>query len=429
MDSVVRHRLFRRRRRHQPLPRCADRIPDAAGAAVILGIDPQTCEGVRDVRARARGRHARRLHRARPVSVLRVLGRDARADVLPHRHLGLRQPCLRGHQVHALHDGRQRADARRHPGAGLLPRRCGRDGIAQLRPPEALRAGNPARAPVLGLPGIRGCLCHQSAGISVSHVAARRARAGADSRVGDSGRRPAEDGHVWSGEVRVSALSGGSAVLRAVSRCRRGDRHHLRRARGDGAARSEEARRVFQREPSRVRGARHFGDEHPGGAGGDLPDAGARRQHRRALPHRRHAFRSASHALDRGVRRTQEGAPEIVVGLPRGDAGVDWIAWPERVRRRAADSRRRVPVGSASCVICRHRRALVGRVHAVDVPARELRTGHQRRERDAARPDDARTLYVVAGRGDDDCDGGLPDGLSEADGAGGRAACGTGTTE
>ena len=75
------------------------------------------------------------------------------------------------------------------------------------------------------------------------------------------------------------------------------------------------------------------------------------------------------------------------------------------------------------------RRALVGRVHAVDVPARELRTGHQRRERDAARPDDARTLYVVAGRGDDDCDGGLPDGLSEADGAGGRAACGTGTTE
>ena len=72
---------------------------------------------------------------------------------------------------------------------------------------------------------------------------------------------------------------------------------------------------------------------------------------------------------------------------------------------------------------------LVGRVHAVDVPARELRTGDQRRERDAARPDDARALYVVAGRRDDDCDGRLADGVSEADGAGGRAACGTGPTE
>ena len=51
---------------------------------------------------------------------------------------------------------------------------------------------------------------------------------------------------------------GGGAVLRAVSRSRRGDRHHLRRAGGDGAARSEEARGVFEREPSRVRGARAF---------------------------------------------------------------------------------------------------------------------------------------------------------------------------
>ena len=44
-------------------------------------------------------------------------------DVFPHRHLGLRQPRVRRHQVHALHDGRQRADAGRDSGARLLPRR------------------------------------------------------------------------------------------------------------------------------------------------------------------------------------------------------------------------------------------------------------------------------------------------------------------
>ena len=56
--------------------------------------------------------------------VLRVLGRDAHPDVFPDWDLGIRQSRLRRHQIHALHDGRQRADARRHPGARLLPRRC-----------------------------------------------------------------------------------------------------------------------------------------------------------------------------------------------------------------------------------------------------------------------------------------------------------------
>ena len=44
-------------------------------------------------------------------------------DVLPDRHLGLRPPRVRRHQVHALHDGRQRAHAGCDSRARLLPRR------------------------------------------------------------------------------------------------------------------------------------------------------------------------------------------------------------------------------------------------------------------------------------------------------------------
>ena len=61
------------------------------------------------------------LHIARPVSVLRVLGCDAHPDVFPHWDLGLRPSCVRGHQVHALHDGRKRPDARRDSWPGLPP--------------------------------------------------------------------------------------------------------------------------------------------------------------------------------------------------------------------------------------------------------------------------------------------------------------------
>ena len=69
---------------------------------------------------RAADRDARRVHVARLPAVLPVLGSDAGADVLPHRHLGQRQPAVLGDQVLPLHAGRQRRDAARHPGALLL---------------------------------------------------------------------------------------------------------------------------------------------------------------------------------------------------------------------------------------------------------------------------------------------------------------------
>ena len=75
-----------------------------------------------------------------------------------------------------------------------------------------------------------------------------------------------------------------AADLRAVDRAAGGDRHRLRRARRDGPARHEEAGGLLVGEPPRLRGARHLRDERAGRAGRRLPDAGARHQHRRALP-------------------------------------------------------------------------------------------------------------------------------------------------
>ena len=41
LDSGVRHQLLRRRRRHQPAAARADRLPDAAGAARLVGVGAQ----------------------------------------------------------------------------------------------------------------------------------------------------------------------------------------------------------------------------------------------------------------------------------------------------------------------------------------------------------------------------------------------------
>ena len=76
-------------------------------------------------------------------------------------------------------------------------------------------------------------------------------------------------------------------------------RHHLRRARRDGAAGHEEAGGLLERQPPGVRRARHLRAEPAGRAGRGLPDAEPRRQHRRPLPHRRHAVGPAAHAADR----------------------------------------------------------------------------------------------------------------------------------
>jgi hypothetical protein len=77
----------------------------------------------------------------------------------------------------------------------------------------------------------------------------------------------AEDGHLRPAAVRVPALPDGGALLRTLARSPRGHRHRLRRAGRDGAARLEEAGRLFVGQPPRLRRAGPGRGEHPGGPG------------------------------------------------------------------------------------------------------------------------------------------------------------------
>ncbi len=74
----------------------------------------------------------------------------------------------------------------------------------------------PLAPAVLVLPGVRARVRDQGAAVPVPHLAARCARRGADRRLGDPGRRAAEDGHLRPGAVRVPAVPGGRGLLRAV---------------------------------------------------------------------------------------------------------------------------------------------------------------------------------------------------------------------
>ena len=68
---------------------------------------------------------------------------------------------------------------------------------------------------VLVLPRLRAGVRDQGAAVPVPHLAARRARRGADARLGDPGRRDAEDGRLRPHPLRVPAVPGGRRLLRA----------------------------------------------------------------------------------------------------------------------------------------------------------------------------------------------------------------------
>ena len=64
----------------------------------------------------------------------------------------------------------------------------------------------PQGTQVLVLPRLHPGLHHQGAAVPVPHLAARRARAGADARLGDPGRRDAEDGRLRSDPPGLPAV-------------------------------------------------------------------------------------------------------------------------------------------------------------------------------------------------------------------------------
>ena len=250
-------------------------------------------------------RDARRLRLARPVPVLRLLGRDAHPDVLPHRDLGLRAAHLRGDQVHPLHDGRQRPDARRdhRPRATRTQSATGQRRASTCSTSTTLHLSWPMEkwfflAFALAF-AIKVPLFPFHTWLPDAHVEAPTAGsvilAGVMLKMGTYGLL----------RFAFPLFPNAAHVLRAVHRRPRGHRHHLRRAGRDGAARHEEAGRLLERQPPRLRRARALRDERQRRPGRGLPDAQPRRQHRRALHDRRHALGPPAHAADRRVRRAQ----------------------------------------------------------------------------------------------------------------------------
>ena len=234
------------------------------------------------------------LRRAGPVRLLPVLGDDADPDVPVDRHLGRRSAHLRHAQVRALHRLRQHPDA----GRGDLPRavdpRRRRRGLVRLRRPaagQAAAAGTDAAADRLW-PLVR----DQGADGAAAHLAARRPRRGADHRLGDPGRRDAEDGHLRLHEAGLPAVPRGHAVADAAADDAGRDQHHLRRGPGAGAGRHQEDHRLLVDQPPRLRHARPGQPgpaRHPGR--GDA-DGQPRPRRRRPVPDDRHDLRALPHA-------------------------------------------------------------------------------------------------------------------------------------
>src|SRR5689334_7101579 len=142
--------------------------------------------------------------------------------------------------------------------------------------------------------------------------------------------------------------------------------------------------------------------------------------------------RSAPYTVDFRVRRPEESHAAPGRGVPPHHAVVDRASGLERLRRRVPDSARRVPLESEDGGIRGHRRHPVGGLHALDVPAGELRPVDEREERAPRRSPAARVVRDRADYRDGDSDGRVAEHLSQADGAvdpadaeSGAARCGS----
>ena len=197
----------------------------------------------------------------------------------------------------------------------------GGDRHLQLRLHAAVAPDAAVRAAAGLLRRVRARVRDQGADVPAAHLAARRARRGADRRLGDPGRRAAEVRHLRLPALRAADVPAGGRGGGAADRRAGGDRHHVRRADGVRAGRRQEAGRVFVGVAPRLRRARHPDAERAGRAGGDLPDARPRHRHRRAVPRRRPALRPPPHAPAGGLRRPVEADADLRGLLPGHRAG------------------------------------------------------------------------------------------------------------
>ena len=116
----------------------------------------------------------------------------------------------------------------------------------------------------------------------------------------------------------------------------------------------------------------------------------------------------------------QEDRSSFDRGVAAHHALVDWPTGHERLHRRVSDHARRVPVGSALRRRGGTRRDFVCGLYALDVPACVLRRGDQRTEPQHARPVDPRMGHCRSIGGNGDLHGGVPERVSQTNGASGK---------
>src|SRR3546814_709509 len=286
--------------------------------------------------------------------VLRLLRGHADPDVHHHRRLGRAAPRVCGDEVLPVHV----------PGLGVHAGRPdlhvheGRQ-LADPRPGAAAADGHRTDVAVIRvLPGFRG----QDPDVPGAHLAARRARGGADRRLGGAGGDHAEDRRVRLPALLAAHRARCEPRVRDADDRAVADRDRVRRHGGAGAGRHEEADRLFLgrahglRDPGHLHRARagarprqHRRGE-AGPAGRDGADGFARLHLRRAVLLRRRALRPHAYAPDQRLRRRRQHhavAGDVLDPVLDGQLGP---AGDQRLRRRVHDHPGQLPAAPADRV-------------------------------------------------------------------------------
>ena len=165
---------------------------------------------------------------------------------------------------------------------------------------------------------------------------------------------------------------------------------HLRRAGLHDAEGHEEADRLQLGQPPGLLHAGHFRADAARAFRQRDPADQPRNFHRRVVLDRRRAVRAAAHALDFGIRRALDAHAEFRGDLHDRHAQLAGLAAAQRIHRRVHHPARHVRSEHQVRGVGRDRHRSGRGVLAVALPARDVRAGHESRERASAGPECAR---------------------------------------
>ena len=387
VDRVARRPVLLRNRRHQPAADPADHPARIHLHSLVVECHHHPGPGVLLLLPDPADGDAGRLHGPGLLPLLRLLGSHAGAHVLHHRDLGRPQEAVRRHQVLPLHAAGIGPAPAGNPGPLLSPVR--RQGRLVLRRPGLSGTGHPARSPVLDLPGHVRRVRHQGSAVSLPHLAPGRPRRGSDGRLGHPGRGAPQDGHLWFRPLQPPHPARRHHGVPALDDGHLRDRDHLRGAGGHDAEGHEETGGVLLRQPP---GILHAGGLHrdSGGAGRrHPPDDQPWDLHRSPLPDRGDHLRAPAHPHDQRLQRPVPRHAGVRRRLSDHDPLLHRHAHAQRIHRRVHGAARGLRRSRLQALgrFRRHRHRAGGGLHALALPAGDVRNHQAGREPKASGPD------------------------------------------